>query len=238
MSATPQSPGRIIGLVLIAFVAGLVVLDGLMSGLYRVPDHFISNWNGQANLLTGRYPFIDSWAELSPYDEATYSGVHIASDDTLFVPRALQAIDTAMSSLIKLLGGLVVLLIAIRLLARKSVSRLARWGLLALGILIMVKSQVGPQLQVLSVNLAVQDLGYPIVDQLAGDGMTESQFPEGITPGMLGIWALTPADGLLFLTGAIIAVAGFLLTDKVRRQLPAAPPAASAESPARSTARV
>jgi hypothetical protein len=216
MSDTPQSPGRIIGLVLIAVIACLVVLDGLMSGLYRVPDQFVSNWNGQAGLITGRYPFIDSWAELPKDGEAIYSGVHIASSEALPVPRALQAIDIAMSSLIRVLGGLMVALIALRLLAQKSVNRLARWGLTALGILIMVKSQVGPQLQVLAVNYAVQDLGYPIVDQLAGNGMTESQFPEGITLGMLGVWAIGPADTLLFLTGAIIAMLGFLLVDRTR----------------------
>jgi len=210
MSDTPQSPGRIIGLVLIALIACLVVLDGLMSGLYRVPDQFVSDWNGQAGLITGRYPFVDSWAELSKEGEAVYSGVHIASNEALPVPRALQAIDIAMSSLIRILGGGLVVSIAIRLLAQKSVSGLARWGVTALGILIMVKSQVGPQLQVLAVNYAVQDLGYPIVDQLAGNGMTESQFPEGITLGMLGIWAIEPDDTLLFLTGAIIAMLGFI----------------------------
>jgi len=224
MSDTPQSAGRIVGLVLVSIIAGLYVLGGVFGAIHVISDHFMWNWHGRADLLTGRYPFIDSWAELPKDGEASYAGVVIASDEALPVPRALQAVDLAMSSLIGILGGLLVALIAVRLLARKSVSRIARWGLLALGILIMVKSTVGPQLQVLAVNIAVQELGYPILDPLAGDGLTEQQFPEGITPGLLGIWAITPADSLLFLTGAIIAVLGYLLTEKVRRQRTAASP--------------
>ena len=211
MSETPQSPGRVVGLVLASVIAGLFVLLATLSAIHVISDHFTWNWSGHAQLLTGRYPFIDSWAELPKDGEASYSGVNISSAEALRVPRALQAVDIAMSSLVGILGGLLVVLIAVRLLARKSVSRIARWGLLGLGILIMVKSTVGPQLQVLAVNIAVQELGYPILDPLAGDGLTEQQFPEGITLGMLGIWAITPADSLLFSTGAIIAVMGFML---------------------------
>jgi hypothetical protein len=96
----------------------------------------------------------------------------------------------------------------------------------------MVKATVGPQLRVLAVNIAVEELGYPILGPLAGDGLGEQQFPEGITLGMLGVWAITPADSLLFLTGAIIAVLGFLLVDRMRRQQGTAP---SAEPAIRST---
>ena len=101
MSDTPQSPGHIIGLVLIALIACLVVLDGLMTGLYRVPDQFVSNWNGQAGLITGRYPFIDSWAELPKDGGASLLRRQYREREALPVPRALQAIDIAMWSLIR-----------------------------------------------------------------------------------------------------------------------------------------
>jgi hypothetical protein len=221
MSNAPLSPIRIIALVLIAVVAGLDVLGSMSGALYSIPDKFAWNWNGHADLLTPRYPFIDSWAEVPKNDGATYAGVIITSDDALPVPRALQAAALALASLVRILGGTLIVIIAIRLLARKTVTGIARWGLIALGILIMLTATVGPQLQVLSVNIAVEELGYPVAQPNSGDGYgyTEDS-PEEITPGLLGIWAIGPTDSLLFVTGAMIAALGFLLAEAIRR-LPA-----------------
>lgn len=222
MSNAALSPIRIIALVLIAVVAGLDVLGSTLGALHSIPDKFAWNWNGEAWLITARVPFGGSWGDAEKVDSASYAGVMITSDDPLVAPRALQAADLALASLVRILGGTLVVLIAVRLLARKSVVGIARWGLIALGLLIMVTATVGPQLQALSVNIAIQELGYP-VEQPGADGGYgyTADSPDVLSPQLLGIWAIDPTHSLLFVVGVMMAAMGFLLTEAIRRLQPA-----------------
>lgn len=218
MSTALSSAARTVSLVLALMLGSLLLLISALGAVSSVTASLFNNWNGEADLITPRIPFIDSWAEQAKDGGAAYTGVMITSADALPVPRALQAVDAGLTSLIAIVGSLLVVVLAVRLLARASFSRIARWGLAVLGILIMLKAAVGPRLQVLAVDLAVQELGYPIADP-DGSGMMTENSPELISLGLWDpIWTLARVDLTLFLLGAIIAVLGFLVADGVRLQ--------------------
>jgi hypothetical protein len=213
-----RSAGRVTALTLALLLGSLFLLLSLGGAVGGVLNNFTGNWNGEADLITPRVPFGESWADIGKSDGAQYSGVLISSDDALTAPRALLAGDAALTSLVAIVGSLLVLVLAIRLLMRRSFSRIARWGLGVLGILLMVKAAVGPQLRVLSVDLAVQELGYPIATD-GGSGMMTENSPELLNLGLWDpVWALARVDLTLFLLGAIVAVVGFLVADGVRLQ--------------------
>lgn len=218
MSTALRSAGRVTALTLALILGSLFLLLSLGGAVGGVLSPFTGNWNGEADLITPRVPFGESWDDIGKSDGATYAGVLISSDDALPVPRALLAGDAALTSLVAIVGSLLVLVLAIRLLMRRSFSRLARWGLGVLGVLLMVKATVGPQLRVLSVDLAVQELGYPIATD-GGSGMMTENSPEMVALGLWDpVWTLARVDLTLFLLGAIVAVVGFLVADGVRLQ--------------------
>lgn len=218
MSTALRSAGRVTALTLALMLGSLFLLLSLGGAVGGVLSAFTGNWNGEADLITPRVPFGESWDDVGKSDGAAYAGVLISSDDALPVPRALLAGDAALTSLVAIVGSLLVMVLAIRLLMRRSFSRLARWGLGVLGILLMVKAVVGPQLPVLSVDLALQELGYPIATD-GGSGMMTENSPELVSLGLWDpVWVLARVDLTLFLLGAIVAVVGFLVADGVRLQ--------------------
>jgi hypothetical protein len=214
-STSQATPGRN-AVVITALVAGSVLLLlSLMSALPAIAAHFTGNWNGEAGFVTPDVPFTETG--LATKDGGpSYSGVAISSAEPLVAPRMLAAAATALGSLTAIGGCLLVVVLAARLLARRSFTRLARWGLVVLGVLVMITAAVAPQLDALSVDLAVQELGYPILAD--GGAPVTAGSPDQITLNLWGVWAMSRVDFTLLLLGGILALLGFLVSDGMRLQ--------------------
>lgn len=196
MSETVGRAVRIVSLILALLVGSFVFLVSVLGLVPVITTPFDQYWNGQA--------------------ETTHGPPLISSDAELVAPRALQAVAELMNSLIGLLGGLVLLLVAGRLLARSSFTALVRWGLVALGVLVMLKAAVAPQLKVLAVDLALLELGYPIASRDGSGGYFETD-PQQFYLGLWDpFWTLNRVEIVLFLLGATIAVLGFMVADGMR----------------------
>lgn len=213
------TPARTVGVVLALLLGALLLLMSAGGAVPNVLASYSGNFNGEADLVTPRIPFIDSWAEIDPKGGgAAYSGVLISSPEPLVASRALQAVTAGLESLSIIVGSLLVVLMAISLLRGRGFSRLARWGLAALGLLIMVGALLSPQLDALAVDLAVQELGYDVL-QPDGDGVMTESSPELVVLTLWDpVWTLARIDFTALLLGAVISVMGFLVHDGVRLQ--------------------
>ncbi len=219
MSPTARAAGRTIPVVLALLLGALLLLMSAGGAVPNVLASFSGNFTGETDLSTPRIPFIDSWAEIDPKGtEAAYSGVMISSPEPLTASRLLQSTTAGFESLIIIVGSLLVVLMAVSLLRGRGFSRLARFGLAALGLLIMVSAVVSPQLDALAVDIAATELGFRIFDPEVDTMMTESS-PESVILTLWDpIWTLARIDFTALLLGAVISVLGFLVHDGVRLQ--------------------
>jgi ABC-type glycerol-3-phosphate transport system permease component len=219
MSNTGRSVTRTVPLVLALLLGTLLLLLSSLGAIANVLSSFAGNFNGEAEIVTPRMPFIDSWADIDPKGtEASYAGVMISSPDPLVASRTLQATTAGFESLIMIVGSLLVVLMAASLLRGRGFSRLARWGLAMLGLLIMLSAVLSPQLNALAVDLAVNDLGFRVFDSMLDSVMTETS-PESVVLTLWDpIWTLARIDFTALLLGAVISVLGFLVHDGVRLQ--------------------
>ncbi|MDO9590388.1 MAG: hypothetical protein Q7J04_04535, partial [Microcella sp.] len=174
MSDTTARTGRTAALVAAAFLGGTLLALSSIGIIPTIVGYFTDYWNGQAVIITARLPFVESGVFLEDGPGANYAGVLISSNEALIAPRLLQATAAALSSLIIIVGSLLVLLLATRMLRGRSFTRLLRWGLTALGLLVMATAAIAPQLQALAVDLAVVDLGYLIYGADSPAVLTES----------------------------------------------------------------
>lgn len=208
------SPARIMTVIVVLLLGIALVLGAGLALLSGVPRAFTDTFVGQADLSTPRVPFVESWDELDPKGfEPMYSGVTIQSQDPLPVPRTLRAVERGLTDLIGVLAGLTLVVISIGLLQGRGFSRSARHLVGALGILVMITAIAAPQLDALAVDVAAQQLGYPIFDPSSDMVMTESS-PEKIVLALWDpLWALNRVDFVLVALGSVIALSGFLLRD-------------------------
>ncbi len=214
MSPTPQSPARIITVVVVLMLGSVILLGSSLSAPSGISRAFTDIFVGEAGLVTPRYPFIDSWSELSQAGgEPTYSGVQIQSFEALPESRALRAVESGLNSLVGILAGLSLVLVSLGLLRGRGFSSATRWTIGSLGVVFMVNALAAPQLDALAVDLAVQQLGLPIFDSYTDSAMFEDS-PELVVLALWSpLWALQRVDLAIFAVGAVIAASGFLLRD-------------------------
>lgn len=215
MTTPAPTPGRTAAVAVALIVGSILLLLAVLGAVPNVASHFTGNWNGVADLVTPDVPFSET-ALTTKDGGPAYSGVLISSPEPLVASRVLMATAAALGGLTAILGSLLIVVLAARLLMRRSFTRLARWGLVVLGVVVMLTAAIVPQLEVLSVDLAVQELGYPIAAD--GGGPTTPDSPDVISPGLWGIWAVNRVDWTLFLLGGMLALLGFLVADGVRLQ--------------------
>lgn len=217
-SPAPARAGRTVALIAALSLGGVLLVFSILGAIPLILSFFSDYWNGRADIITPRVPFIDSWAELTKDSGDAYAGVLISSAEPLVMPRILQATAAALGSLTIMVGSLLVVLLAVRMLRGRSFTRLLRWGLAILGLLVMVAAAVAPQLEALAVDLAVQDLGYPIYNP-ASDGVMVENSPEYIPLNLWdGLWVLDRVDIVMFLLGIVIAAFAALVAEGERLQ--------------------
>lgn len=214
IAPTPPSPARIVTLVLVLLLGAVILLGSSLSSISGISRAFTDTFVGQADLSTPRVPFADSWADLDPKGvDPSYSGVTIQSQDPLPQPRALRAVESALGSAVGILAGLSLVLVALGLLRGRGFSRSVRWVVGSLGVLVMITAAAAPQLDALAVDIAAQQLGYPIFNSYTDTMMTESS-PEKLVLALWDpLWAFNRVDFASFALGAVIAASGFLLRD-------------------------
>jgi|GEM_PF-1157783 len=218
MTHTAARAGRTTALVAALVLGGALLVASVIGAVPTIAGFFLDYWNGRADLMTGRFPEIPRAGGMSQVGGADYAGVLIASAEPLVGPRALQATATGLGVLVIIGGSLLAVLLATRMLAGRSFTRLLSWGLGALGLLVMLAAALAPQLQALAVDIAVQDLGYRIYDP-AADAVMTADGPESVILSLWDPeWILDRVDVTLFLLGAVIAVLGLLVTDGTRLQ--------------------
>lgn len=215
----PASRTRIAACVLALAIGGPLLLLSVSGAIPAVAQHFTANWNGEAGISTPRIPFVGLQSDIEKDDpDSMFSGVLISSPDPLPVPRLLMAIESGLAALIAIAACLIVVTLAIRLLTQRSFGPVARWGLIALGGLMILSATLGPQLGVLSVDLAVQELGYPIFDP-AVDLMMTDDSPEKVVLGLWDpVWVVARFDFTGLVLGAALLLLGSLIRDGIRLQ--------------------
>lgn len=233
MSPTPQSPARMITVVIVLLLGTMILLGSSFSAVSSISRAFTETFVGQADIITPRVPFTDSWAELDPKGfDPFYAGVKIQSQDPLPEARTLRAIESGLTGLVGILAGLSLVIIALGLVRGRGFSRIARWVVGTLGVIVMITALAAPQLDALAVDIAAQQLGYPTFNSYTDTMMTESS-PELLVLALWDpLWTLNRVDFAAFALGAVIAFAGFLLRDGLllQRALGAASTAPEPES--------
>lgn len=218
MAHTFATAGRIGVAIVALIVGGLLLLIATLGIIPRVLGSFAQNWTGHAGIFTPRMPFIENWAEIGKDYSDAYNGFIFSSTAPLVESRWLSAAEGALDSLVIIAGSLLIVLIAIRVLMVRSFSRVARWGLVALGLLIMLDATLGPQLAPLASDIALQQLGYPILGPNHGGFMTENS-PEWAIPALWDpIWVVNRFDFSALMLGVVVILFGFLIHDGVRLQ--------------------
>lgn len=231
MSSTvfaPQSPLRLITVVLVLMLGVITTLGTLLTFSSGISQPFNETFVAEAELSTPRYPFIDSWSELSVKGfDPVYAGVIIQSSEPLPEARALRAVESALNSLVGILAGLSLVVVAVGLLRGRVFTSAARWMIGLLGVTVMITALAAPQLDALAVDIAVQQLGFPIFNSYTDTMMSEGS-PELVVLALWDpLWALNRVDFAAFLLGAVIAFTGFLVRDGLQLLV-----RATAEAPA------
>lgn len=228
----PPSPARTFMVVFALLLGGAVLLGTVTAAPAGISRAFTETFVGEADLVTPRVPFADSWADLDPNgSDPFYSGVTIQSQDPLPEARALRAIESALFGLVGLLAGLSLIFVSVGLLRGRGFSTTARVVVGSLGLVAMVTAVAAPQLDALAVDIAAQQLGYPIFNSYTDTMMSESS-PELLMLALWDpLWALNRVDFALFGLGSVIALSGFLLRDGLLLQRKVAPSEAVATAP-------
>ncbi|MGF2950011.1 hypothetical protein [Microbacterium alcoholitolerans] len=205
------------GALIVALALGaLLLLGSAISAVPRITGYFTGYWNGHSDLLTGREPSIRI-SDPSDVDRVDYSGIVIVSDQTLLLPRVLQAAAEGLGILVVVGGGVLTVMLAVRMLRGRPFARMLAWGLGSVGVLAILVGAIAPQLQAWAVDAAVRELGYEV--SAGFDGTLTPDSPEVIAlPLWDPLWVLDRVDMTLVLLGVIIAIVGLLIADGVRMQ--------------------
>lgn len=218
LSRTSGRAARSAALIVSLVIGGLILLGAVISAVPRIAGYFSDYWNGRAGLLTAREPQVPISGPSLEEGGLSYAGVIIASDEDLLASRVLQAVAEGLGILVIVAASLLVVLLAVRLLGRRPFARLLSWGLGMVGILVIVAAAVAPQLEALSVDLAVNKLGYAVYDA-AHSGVFTPDGPDAIElPLWDWLWVLDRVNPTLLLLGIVIFVLGLLVTDGIRLQ--------------------
>lgn len=221
MNATENRRARSSALIVSLIIGAVLLAGSALSAVPRIIGYFTDLWNGRADLMTGRAPFIplsgDSWGS-SETNHVDYSGIVIVSDEALIGPRVLQATAEGLGILVVIGGGLLTVVLAIRMLRSRPFARMLSWGLGVVGVLAILAAAVAPQLNALAVDLAVNELGYSTYGD-GHDGMVTETGPDAIILSLWDpLWMLDRVDATLLLLGVVIAVLGLLVADGTRLQ--------------------
>lgn len=210
--------GRTLTASIVLALSSLLLLGSVLAAIPMILNHFTDHWNGFASLATVSLPLGQDDTVFESGTAATYSGVLISSNEALLLPRIAQLAHTVLTLLVVIAGSLAAVLVAIRLMRKRSFARHLRWSLITLGLLVIVLATVGPQLDALSVDAAVGELGYPMYHKVS-DGILTPTTPDSI---MLNLWdpisVIGRFDLILLLTGGLVAVFGILAADGERIQ--------------------
>lgn len=217
MSTNAAGAARRGALIVALVVGGLLLLGAAISAVPRIVGYFTGYWNGHSDLATGREPSIRI-SDSSEIDRVDYSGIVIVSDQPLVLPRALQAAAEGLGILVILAGGVLAVMLAVRMLRGRPFARMLAWGLGTVGALAALAGAVAPQLRAWAVDAAVRELGYDVY----GPGFDDTLTPDGpeaiVLPLWDPLWVLDRVDVTLLLLGVIIAIVGLLVADGVRMQ--------------------
>ncbi|MEJ1088728.1 hypothetical protein WDU99_10405 [Microbacterium sp. Mu-80] len=217
MDANSSGPERSGALIAALVLGGLLLIGSAISAIPRVAGYFTGYWNGHGDLLTGREPSIGVAGPTTEADRIDYSGIVIVSDQSLMLPRVLQAIAEGLGILVIVAGGALAVMLAVRMLRGRPFVRMLAWGLGVVGVLTVLAGAVAPQLRAWAVDAAVRELGYAVSE--GTDGTLTADGPELIVlPQWDVLWILDRVDVTLLLLGVIIAILGLLVADGVRLQ--------------------
>ncbi len=218
MSHPAAAAGRTAVTITALVIGSILLLLSASGAIPRVFGNFSNYWNGELDLITPRVPFTDSWADIGKDDADAYAGLLFGSPDALLESRLLSASADGLAAAVAVVGSLLIVLIAIRILMNRSFSTLARRGLIVLGILLTLNATLGPQLKPLAADIAAQKLGYPIFDPAVDTVMTEVS-PEKVLLTLWDpIWTMNRFDLTMLLLGIVVLLFSFLMTDGVRLQ--------------------
>lgn len=214
----PLHPGRTISAVLGIVLGSLILLGSVFGTFPMLSAPFQDTWNGNADLLTAQLPFEQDPESPQSNPASTYTGVLVSSDDPLVTPRLLLAAQSLLILLVMYTAGAMLVLLALQLLRQRPFARTLRWGLVALGTLIMLSSAVGPQLGALSSDLGLIELGVPLGDS----GSVSSLTADSADTGLLHLWdsisVLSRIELVPLLLGTVLSMIGFLISDGERMQ--------------------
>lgn len=217
MSATGSRPVRRGALIVALAIGGLLLLGSAFSAVPRIVGYFTGYWNGHSDLLTGREPSVRT-SDASEIDRVDYSGIVIVSDQALVLPRVLQALAEGLGILVIVAGGVLTIMLALRMLRGRPFARTLAWGLGVVGLLAIVAGAVAPQLQAWAVDAAVRELGYEVSGPDSGAVLTPGGPEVIVLPLWNPLWVLDRVDVTLLLLGVIIAIVGLLVADGLRLQ--------------------
>lgn len=202
-------------LVVALIVGAVLVIGSALGAIPALAGIFGDIWNGRADLLTGRAPALGGGSDAA---ETNYAGVIISADAALATPRMLQAVAALLAIGLVVCGGLLLVLLSLRMLRSRPFARLLAWGLGVVGLLAVVVAAVAPQLEVLAVDLAVQELDLPLYDA-SHDGMFTADGADAIALALWDpLWILDRVDPALMLLGLVLGALGLLTAHGVRLQ--------------------
>ncbi|MEQ1735837.1 MAG: hypothetical protein ABL886_05495 [Rhodoglobus sp.] len=221
MSQPPASTGRVLGAIVFLAIGGTIGLMATFGFFPRVLGAFGQNWSGSATIFTPRMPFLDSWAEIDKDYADAYNGLIFSSSAPLVESRWLTAAEGALDSLVIIAGCVLLVIIAIRVMMARSISRVARSGLVILGVLVILDATLGPQFAPLASDIALQQLGYPIVGpDDPGFGFMTENTPEAVMLALWDpIWVMNRFDFTLLFLGLLALLFGTLTLGRAKTPL-------------------
>ncbi|QTV79127.1 hypothetical protein [Microbacterium sp. NIBRBAC000506063] len=116
MSDTTSRAGRTTVLISALLFGGLILLGAVVAAVPRITGYFTDYWNGRAGLLTARQPQVPIEGGRPEAGGLDYDGLRIVSDEALLAPRTLQALAEGLGILVIIAGGLLAVLLAVRML--------------------------------------------------------------------------------------------------------------------------
>jgi hypothetical protein len=203
-------------------VAAIVaIIAGAILGLVAVNTIFAAVFNsywfyGEVRLSSDREPF---QPDGTPWTgEVTYTTLGVGSSEALVGARAASTVADVLHQLVLIALAVLLISIAISMLMQRPFTRMLRWGLVVLGVLIIVSGAIAPQLDALAAGLAVQELGYPtvVIDGPGYEGVPQGEWALFTTSSWTYI--LGQIDAVVTAIGVALVLLGILIGDGIRLQ--------------------
>jgi hypothetical protein len=213
MSTTTPGRTRIVAAI-------IAIITGAVLGVVAVNTIFVALftgylYSGEIGISSQRVPF---QGDATPDGTVWYTTVGISSAEPLIGSRAASTVADVLHQLVLIAIAILLIAIAGSLLANRPFTRLLRWGLVVIGVLIVVSGAIAPQLDALAAGLAVQELGYPVV---VIDGPGYGGVPGGeraIVTSSSWTYSLLQVDAMLTAIGVALVLLGILIGDGIRLQ--------------------